>query len=332
MGIGDTIRVIQPGRRRLKIFVDFWNVLIHARSRVDAFNIDVNWDVLSQQILSETKQGFHDESIGDIAGCYIFGSYNKSNSREFKDIEKILDTHGSKSGLFFDFSERTKKQTTIKCDSCGNGIKQTSESGVDIKLTVEMIKHAFMREHDYIALVSGDRDFIPLLSYLKDLGQRVLHVAPNELNRDMRAVTWAQFGLEDRYPYISTINCNEYIILTTKTQRKQENAILEILKSENYKLIDITNVESISNKDLAFILKNQSIYFKSKKDLSGSTYGYNQFSDKIDVLRQKLKDGEIYGDFPRVIKNGVSEVYFSNERWIRMYDIADNGRWASLVK
>jgi hypothetical protein len=97
-------------------------------------------------VLSAKQSGGHfDESNGELAGCYIFGSFSHSNSKQKNEIERILDEYGSESGLFFNFVERVSKQTSIKCSGCGEQIKTFSESGVDVMLTVEMIKHSVMR-------------------------------------------------------------------------------------------------------------------------------------------------------------------------------------------
>jgi uncharacterized LabA/DUF88 family protein len=107
--------------------------------------------------------GYGDENSTQIAGCYIFGSYSKSNPKEHAFINETLDKYGSLPGLFFEFKERVKKETSSKCSHCGGQISRSSELGIDVLLTVEMIKHASMREHEFLALVSSDRDYLPLL-------------------------------------------------------------------------------------------------------------------------------------------------------------------------
>jgi uncharacterized LabA/DUF88 family protein len=214
MSFRDTIRVIQPGRRRLKIFVDFWNVVVNARNVIKDIDVDVQWDRLVGQVVAETSNGHSDETNGELAGCYIFGSYAKSSPREKAFIEHTLDEFGDKHGLYFEFKERIKKESSDLCNKCGAAIDKTSESGVDVLLTVEMVKHAAMREHDYLALISCDRDYIPLLEYLKDRGQRVLHVATDTPNREMRSLTWKQVALKPMYGHLVKTYPRESVILT----------------------------------------------------------------------------------------------------------------------
>jgi hypothetical protein len=61
MSFRDTIRVIQPGRRRLKIFVDFWNVVVNARNISKNIDVDVRWDRLVDQVVAETSSGHSDD-------------------------------------------------------------------------------------------------------------------------------------------------------------------------------------------------------------------------------------------------------------------------------
>jgi uncharacterized LabA/DUF88 family protein len=214
MPFKETIEVLQSGRRRIKLFVDFWNVVINARNQCKNFDVHVCWDKLVDDLVDRTRQGYHDKTAGELAGCYIFGSKSQSNPKEAKFIKQTLDLYGSKPGLFFNFVERVPKQTAVMCANCGEQVKTNSESGIDVMLAVEMIKHAGMQEHEYLALVSSDRDFMPLLSFLRDQGQRVLHVAAGNPDREMRSITWAQVNLQEHYPQFCTIQHDDYIILT----------------------------------------------------------------------------------------------------------------------
>ena len=115
----ETIRVVQPGKKRIKIFADFWNVIINARSHT-GLDISVSWDRLAEHIVSETHIGF-DDTAGSLAGMYIFGSYNKSNNKEYRFVNETLDRYGSLSGLFFDFKERKlEKKPPINALAAGN--------------------------------------------------------------------------------------------------------------------------------------------------------------------------------------------------------------------
>jgi uncharacterized LabA/DUF88 family protein len=314
----ETVRVIQPGQRRLKIFVDFWNLMINARSQT-SFEIDFHWDKLAKNLVGQTHRGYGDESHGDLAGCYVFGSYSKSDAREKAFINRTLDKYGSLQGLFFDFSERIKKETSAKCPTCNEAIAQSSEAGVDVLLTVEMIKHAAMREHDYLALVSSDRDFLPLLSYFKDQGQRVLHVATGSAHREMRSLTWAQIELKDHYPNFCSIVSDGRLVLTDANSDKVTR-VKEFLDNRQlkYSVVDISNAEDISDKDLNFLIRNQNMFFYKPGDVSRG-YSPSNLSTSIHEFRKLLAKGQIEANLPYVINNGQMEAYFERNRgtWTR---------------
>jgi hypothetical protein len=184
-----------------------------------------------------------------------------------KFINRTLDRFGSLPGLFFDFTERVKKETSVKCSDCGHPNPQYTESGIDVVLTVEMIKHAAMREHEYLALISSDRDFIPLLAYLKDQGQRVLHGATEEPNREMRSLTWKQVEVRSGYTHLCSVASDKCLVLTTPTLNDMLNEAKLILDEQGmtYEVLDLTDKEAVPDKDLIFLLENQNIYFLEER-------------------------------------------------------------------
>ena len=334
MPLKETIRVVQSGQRRIKLFVDFWNVVINARNQSGLFDVEIQWDKLAESLVSETKQGHFDETTGELAGCYIFGSVSRSNGQEAKFVDRVVDQYGSKPGLFFNFAERVPKQTSISCTKCGEVIKSRSESGVDVLLAVEMIKHATMREHEYLALVSSDRDFVPLLSYLRDQGQRVLHVATGNPDREIRSITWKQVTLSEHYPALSRIRHDGYIVLTAPPCASELEQVLRAapVPHDQMRIVDITEKDQVSNKDLDFILKNLGLYWKSADDEPHRMFGHRYLSESLDELRQRIADGSLKGHLPYVLRDGLCETYFdgyeSSYPWIRMNDT--DKRWSKL--
>jgi uncharacterized LabA/DUF88 family protein len=320
MSFRDTIRVIQPGRRRLKIFVDFWNVVVNARNISKNIDVDVRWDRLVDQVVAETSSGHSDETAGELAGCYIFGSYSKSSPKEKTFVEHTLDEFGGKQGLYFEFKERIKKETSDLCNKCGAAIDKTSESGVDVLLTVEMVKHAAMREHDYLALISSDRDYIPLLEYLKDQGQRVLHAATDTPNREMRSLTWKQVALKPMYEHLVKTYPRESVILTAPSltiQLEEAEAALSAMEIK-YKIIDVTEESEMHDKDLKLFLSNHQLFFQMANDpLKTMHYNWNNLFSSIAKLRSSLRERRVMAHFPYVIHNGACMAYYHEPHgWI----------------
>lgn len=338
MPLKDTIRVVQSSQRRIKLFVDFWNVIINARNLCKNFDVDVRWDALSQFLVNSTRQGHYDETVGELAGCYVFGSVSNSSPQETDFINHVLDKYGATSGLFFNFAQRTPKQSSTTCTQCGSQFKTRSESGVDVLLSVEMIKHATMREHEYLGLISSDRDFIPLLSYLKDQGQRVIHVSTGKPDRDMRSVTWSQIDLSEIYPSICQIRHEGCIVLTTPSSREKLDELIASQSSINkdIKIIDITNRNDICDKDLDFILRNKNIYWRTPgNEFHRTSYPHYALSESMSDFRKLLIDGAIDGNIPYVIREGETELFYSDDssyRWIQMAGRSAHLMWPNLFE
>jgi uncharacterized LabA/DUF88 family protein len=342
MPLQDTIRVVNSRQRRIKLFVDFWNVVINARKQCKNFDVEVRWEKLAEHLVSETRQGFSDETTGELAGCYIFGSVSRSNAQETKFVDGVLDQYGSNSGLFFNFAERIQKQTSVTCSDCGQSIKARSESGVDVLLAVEMIKHAAMREHEYLALVSSDRDFVPLLSFLRDQGQRVLHIATGGPDRDMRSVTWAQVNLPERYPSLCRIRHDGYIVLTAPPFAKELEQIMDAapVEREKIRVIDVSYKAQIGNKDMDFLLSNLGLFWKrgsvGRLGRHETILSHRHYADNLDKFRQDISKGDLRGNLPYVLRNGTCETYFNGHNssypWVQMSDGDAGRRWSKLFK
>lgn len=332
MNFRDTVRVIQSGQRRVKIFIDFWNVVINARQQT-SFPIDIHWDRIAEQLVGETWGGHGDETTGDLAGCYIFGSYTKSNPTENAFVNDTLDRYGPKPGLYFDFGERVTKQASGQCKSCGAPVSRSSELGVDVLLAVEMIKHASMHDHQFLALVSSDRDYLPLLSYLKDRGERVLHVAPGAAHRDMRSLTWKQIDLTDRYFGLCSVAHDDRIILTVPSAAERLKQATALLDEHGlaYKVIDISQKDEITDKDLDFLLSNQNLFFRKKDGQAGHSYARRMISTSMYEFRKALHEGAIEGNFPYIIHCGKMEAFFGGQQgWVRSGNSISSNIWAAL--
>jgi uncharacterized LabA/DUF88 family protein len=338
MSLRDSIRVVQSGQRRIKIFIDFWNVVINARSQTK-FNVNVHWDKLAEHLVSHTRQGYFDETTGELAGCYIFGSKSQSNAEQSAFVNKVLDHNGSQAGLFFNFAERVAKQTTAKCSKCDEPVRVSSESGVDVLLTVEMIKHAMMREHEYLALVSSDRDFIPLLTFLKDQGQRVLHVSAGKAEREMRAMTWAQIELLENYPSICSIEHDDYIILTAPGFSKAIEQLVNAapVPRDQLKIIDVTDRDQIQDRDLAFLMASAGVHWQVNRQ-GYADFSYSSLKANSSQFRREVANGTIRGNLPCVINNGRVELIFNENnqgsQWIPVIGPHNrpNSDWSKLFE
>ena len=50
------------------------------------------------------------------------------------------------------------------------------EKGVDVRLAVDMVTHAYSNIYDIAILVSGDADFVPAIKAAQDFGKKVINI------------------------------------------------------------------------------------------------------------------------------------------------------------
>lgn len=320
MPLKDTIRVVQSGNRRVKIFVDFWNLILNARKSTDQFDIDIDWNALANFVLHNTRIDYSDESSGSLAGMFIYGGYKVSDPNQQKLVQHVLGKYGGNDGLFFEFVELQKRPQKIKCSNCGEVAEKNFEVGVDVHLAVEVIKHSQMEHHEYIAIVSSDQDYIPLFTYLKDRGHRVINVATDQEHKSIRAITWKQIGLKTHYPQLCKIMQNAtYSVYTTSFHQQKTKELTDFFseKEIDFQVFDIADVNSIGDKDLSFLLANQNMHFQDQEVERQIWYNWQHFTADISKFRQLLSTGSIISKLPYVMTSGTMAAYPDDEfGWI----------------
>ena len=71
------------------------------------------------------------------------------------------------------FTELKQKKRT--CPLCNGTYEELEQKGVDVSMTVSMLKLAYSNAYDQALLCTGDGDFAPLVDFIRDaLGKRVI--------------------------------------------------------------------------------------------------------------------------------------------------------------
>ena len=61
------------------------------------------------------------------------------------------------------------------------------EKGIDVRIAIDMVKEAFQKNLDVAILISGDADFVPAFSLIKEIGKEVLSCAvPKGYSNELR--------------------------------------------------------------------------------------------------------------------------------------------------
>ena len=150
-------------------------------------------------------------------------------------------------------------------------LSRTEKSSADTFICVHAMKLFMQNENiDSLILVSGDRDFIPLLNELRSLGKKTFLMGiPGSISRDLVNVA---DGLIDYQP--EKIKPKESKTLQSpqkKVSEQIENSIISLLKKENRKV----NVATIG-----IMIKKQHPTFNHKE------FGYDKLSQFLDSFAQ----------------------------------------------
>ncbi|QEL19111.1 NYN domain-containing protein [Limnoglobus roseus] len=161
---------------------------------------------------------------------------------------------------------------------------QTGKNSADIRLVVDAIDLAYSKDHiDTFCIVSGDSDFSPLVSKLKELGKHVIGLglanATSELLRD---------------------NCDEFIYYEDLGRAPAvvvAPAAAESMSEQKQKmftlLIDSLLALRRENKELIYSSMVKDTMKRKKPSFNEGYYGYNTFSELLeDAQKQGLIDIE----------------------------------------
>ena len=145
---------------------------------IDAGNVWASYKQLKKVLDFSTFASFFSEKFGgDIFRIFYYRAYPRDGARDKKSIEDIhkFFTYLKKE-LKFSIIKKPLKTIFIK-DSDGNVIfdpktgkpKHTEKGNFDVELTIDSLKYS--SAYDIAIFLTGDSDFLPLVSYLKNLKQ-----------------------------------------------------------------------------------------------------------------------------------------------------------------
>jgi uncharacterized LabA/DUF88 family protein len=112
---------------------------------------------------------------GEIWQTYFFASYQEPMRPEESAFYQFL-----KEQLRWEVQLYPLGLKTIHCGNCNHVEKLPAEKGVDVGIAVKMLMLAMTQAYETAILVSGDRDYLETVKYIKGLGLRVEVVAWRE--------------------------------------------------------------------------------------------------------------------------------------------------------
>src|SRR5262249_16346235 len=165
---------------------------------------------------------------------------------------------------------------------------QSGKNSADIRLCVDAMDLAYSKEHiDTFVIVSGDSDFSPLVSKLKELGKQVLGL-----------------GMQDSTSELLRDNCDEFIYYEDLGKRpiltSDLSSRLAHLPENKRKAFDLL-LDSLlalrrENKEVLWSSMVKDTMKRKKPSFNESYHGYRAFSE---LLEDAQKEGRVGWDRDR---------------------------------
>ncbi|HEV3144064.1 MAG TPA: NYN domain-containing protein [Gemmataceae bacterium] len=153
---------------------------------------------------------------------------------------------------------------------------QTGKNSADIRLCVDAMDLAYSKEHiDTFVVVSGDSDFSPLVSKLKELGKHVIGL-----------------GMQDSTSELLRDNCDEFIYYEdlgrAPTVMPQLSAQLPETKKKAFALlIDSLLALRRENKEVLWSSMIKDTIKRKRPSFNEAYHGYRTFSELLEDARDQ---------------------------------------------
>jgi len=155
---------------------------------------------------------------------------------------------------------------------------QTGKNSADIRLCVDAMDLAYSKEHiDTFVIVSGDSDFSPLVSKLKELGKHVIGL-----------------GMQDSTSDLIRDNCDEFIYYDDLGRTTTLSAPLPASVPENKRKMLALLLDSLlalrrENKEVLWSSMVKDTMKRKKPSFNETYYGYRTLSELLeDAQREGL--------------------------------------------
>ncbi|MCS6863505.1 MAG: NYN domain-containing protein [Gemmataceae bacterium] len=232
------------GERSLAVFIDFENLGMGFNNRRDRFDINKVLERLVEKGKIVTKKAYADWSR--------FASYTSALHEAAIDLIEI-----PRRGV-------------------------SGKNSADIRLVVDAIDLAYSKDHiDTFVIVSGDSDFSPLVSKLKELGKHVIGV-----------------GLADATSDLLRDNCDEFIYYEDLDRAPiipvaVNDSIPEKKRKVFALLLDSLLALRRENKEIIYSSMLKDTIKRKKPSFNEGYYGYRTFSELLeDAQREGLLELE----------------------------------------
>src|SRR5580700_7479498 len=153
---------------------------------------------------------------------------------------------------------------------------QSGKNSADIRLCVDAMDLAYSKDHiDTFVVVSGDSDFSPLVSKLKELGKHVIGLGMQESTSDL---------LRD--------NCDEFIYYEDLGKSPTLSPTIDVKLPETKRKAFALLMESLlalrrENKEVLWSSMVKDTMKRKKPSFNESYHGYRSFSDLLEDAKKE---------------------------------------------
>jgi uncharacterized protein (TIGR00288 family) len=224
---------VTNGERSLAIFIDFENLALGFQGRRDRFDINRVLERLVEKGKIVCKKAYADWSR--------FGPYTAPLHEAAIELIEIPRR------------------------------AQSGKNSADIRLCVDAMDLAYSKEHiNTFVVVSGDSDFSPLVSKLKELGKHVIGLGMQESTSDL---------LRD--------NCDEFIYYEDLGKTPALEADVDLKVPEAKRKVFALLMESLlalrrENKEVLWSSMIKDTIKRKKPSFNEAYYGYRTFSELLE--------------------------------------------------
>jgi uncharacterized protein (TIGR00288 family) len=229
---------VSDGDRSLAIFIDFENLALGFQGRRDRFDIERVLERLVEK--------------GKIVCKKSYADWNRFASFTTQLHEAAIE--------LIEIPRRA----------------QSGKNSADIRLCVDAMDLAYSKEHiDTFVIVSGDSDFSPLVSKLKELGKHVIGLGMTESTSDL---------LRD--------NCDEFIYYEDLRQEPALGPTLDAKLPETKRKAFALLMESLlalrrENKEVLWSSMVKDTMKRKKPSFNESYHGYRTFSELLEDAQKE---------------------------------------------
>ena len=199
MPVDDPIRV---RRHRVRVFVDFWNYTLSMRDVDEAFRTD--WSQLGPVLARADAAIVDADATGECQRPNFYGSPDPARAADRKLHRWATTVVDTFPGVSVSIVPCQKKRSPPVCPACHAAVRTCPACGVHERHRREGCRRAHGHRHDQpgladnydvAALVSFDRDFVPVAEFLETRGIRVIHGAFPPRGAQLTARCWGSIDV-----------------------------------------------------------------------------------------------------------------------------------------